>query len=81
MISYAYANIGYGLVDGKSYKTTDSGVRWTKTNDNYILSDISFLYENIGYGVIDGVSHKTIDGGTWTKTSDKPNLYCNIVHF
>jgi len=62
-----------GTLNGKIYKTTDSGVTWSlKSNANYSPADyyfISFVNENLGFANRGhGEFYKTMDGGeTWTQ--------------
>ena len=80
VVSYTgYSSTGF---EGKTYKTTDSGVNWSEVN-SYGYYDLFFINENIGYGVKfeprDGNSnqqadntYKTTNGGvSWTKINIK----------
>lgn len=61
--------VGGGHVNGGIYRTTDSGLSWTRVLDqgNIIISDLYFVNDLLGFAVgEDGNSHRTMDGGlTW----------------
>ena len=74
-VSYTgYSSTGF---EGKTYKTTDSGVNWTEVN-SVGYYNLFFINENIGYGVkfessglADNTYKTTNGGGSWTKINNK----------
>lgn len=61
--------VGGGYVNGGIYRTTNSGISWTRVLDqgNIVISDLYFVNDLLGFAVgEDGNSHRTTDGGlTW----------------
>jgi photosystem II stability/assembly factor-like uncharacterized protein len=73
-LNFVTDEIGYGLVENKFIKTTDSGITWINIGapvKNGNTTQFDFVNENIGYCIDGGRVHKTIDGGkTWFVTNN-----------